>query len=95
MTDNIYPVLCTTEFKGVFFGFVIDCSNLPESIKLKDAVNCIYWSEDCKGFMGLAAYGPTKDCKIGAKVEELILYKITSVSKVSDEALERWKERLI
>jgi len=71
------PVLITTEFRGVFFGYTNDegSKNLPESITLKDARNCIYWSSDCGGFLGLAAKGPSKDCRIGAKVSKLTLYK--------------------
>jgi len=86
-------VLITTEFRGVFFGFVKDDSKLPAEITLTDARNCIYWSSDCNGFLGLAANGPTKDCKIGAKVSEITLYKITSVTPVSDKAVELWKKK--
>jgi hypothetical protein len=60
------PVLVTTEFRGVFFGFVDGgADKLPGEITLKNARNCIYWSADCGGFLGLAAKGPTEQCKIG------------------------------
>ena len=83
-------VLVTTEFRGVFFGYVKDEKNLPDEITLTDVRNCIYWSSDCGGFLGLAAGGPTSSCKIGAKVPELRLFKVTSVSPVSDEAAKKW-----
>lgn len=51
------PVLVTTEFRGVFFGYVKTDKKLPEEITLTNAKNCIYWS-DCGGFMGLASQGP-------------------------------------
>jgi hypothetical protein len=85
-------VLVTTEFRGVFFGYIKDDKKLPEEITLSKAKNCIYWSSDCKGFLGLAATGPTAECKIGKEVEELKLYKITSVTPVSKEAQEAWKK---
>ena len=83
-------VLITTEFRGVFFGRIIDDKKLPAEITLSDVRNCIYWSADCGGFLGLAAAGPTSSCKIGTKVTGLRLFKVTSVSPVSDEAAKKW-----
>jgi hypothetical protein len=83
-------VLITTEFRGVFYGEVKNNKNLPSEITLTNARNCIYWSSDCNGFLGLAAKGPTKSCKIGAEIKEITLYKITSVTPVSEEAAEAW-----
>ena len=86
-------VLVTTQYRGVFFGFLESKkdNNAPASVTLKNSRNVIYWSSDCHGFMGLAAFGPTKSCKIGAKVDEIELYAITSVTPVSEKALEVWK----
>ena len=83
-------VLVTTEYRGVFFGFVKEAKNLPEEITLKHARNCIYWAADCGGFLGLASVGPTDGCKIGKKVDELILWKITSLTPMDDKAVEAW-----
>jgi hypothetical protein len=83
-------VLVTTEFRGVFFGRIIDNKNLPDEITLSKVRNCIYWSSDVGGFLGLAANGPTSGCKIGVEVPELRLFKVTSVSPVSDEAAKKW-----
>ena len=85
-------VLVTTEFRGVFFGHIKNDKNLPNEIVLTKARNCIYWSADCGGFLGLASKGPNSNCKIGVIVPELKLYKITSVTPVSDEATERWEK---
>lgn len=84
------PVLVTTEFRGVFFGFIKKNTKLPDEITLTDVRNCIYWSIDCGGFLGLADGGPTSECKIGKRVSEITLYKITSVTPVSDKAVEAW-----
>jgi hypothetical protein len=92
MSKTGQAVLCTTEFRGVFFGFVKKESNLPDEITLTDARNCIYWSSDCRGFLGLAAKGPTKECKIGAQIKEITLYKITSVTPVGEEAVDAWRK---
>jgi hypothetical protein len=84
-------VLVTTEYRGVFFGHVKDDKNLPDKIKLTNVRNCIYWSSDVGGFLGLASAGPSSSCKIGAEVPELTLWKITSVAPVSAEAEKKWK----
>ena len=83
-------VLVTTEFRGVFFGYVKDDKHLPDEITLTDVKNCIYWSSDCGGFLGLASNGPTSGCKIGTQVPELRIFKITSVTPVFDEAEKKW-----
>lgn len=92
MTEkNERYVLITTEFRGVFAGYIKDDSKLPQEITLTGARNCLYWSSDCGGFLGLASQGPTKDCKIGKMVSELTLYKITSVTPIEDGAVKKWE----
>lgn len=83
-------VLVTTEFRGVFFGFIKNDKKLPSEITLTKAKNCIYWSSDVGGFLGLASKGPSISCKIGKEVKEITLYKITSVTPVDEEATEKW-----
>jgi len=86
-------VLVTTEFRGVFFGYVKEEGDLPESITLTKARNCLYWSKDCSGFLGLASVGPVGDSRISACVEELKIYKITSVTPISEEAIKVWESK--
>jgi hypothetical protein len=83
-------VLVTTEFRGVFFGYVKNDRKLPEEITLTKVRNCIYWASSMGGFLGLASKGPDDQCRIGAEVPELRLFKVTSVSPVSDEAVKKW-----
>jgi hypothetical protein len=84
------PVLVTTEYRGVFFGCAEDTSG--ETIILKKARNCIYWAASVGGFLGLAATGPNKDCRIGAEVEQFEARKVTSVTEVSAGAAEKWRD---
>jgi hypothetical protein len=81
-------VMVTTAHRGVFFGYATDTKG--ETIKLRDGRNILYWSADCKGFMGLAATGPTKSCRVGpaANIE---VRDITSVTEVSAIAEAAWK----
>jgi len=83
------PVVVTTSHRGVFFGYANDTSG--ETIKLKDARLCVYWSSELHGFMGLASDGPTANCKIGPAAD-IELRNITSVLEVAKEAEEAWNK---
>ncbi len=82
------PVIVTTEYRGVFFGYAADTTG--EQIALKRARLCLYWSADVKGFLGLAGAGPTKSCRIGPPAD-ITIRKITSVVEVSPEAVKAWE----
>lgn len=81
-------VLVTTANRGVFFGYATDTTGA--TIKLKNARMCLYWSADCRGFMGLAATGPTASCRIGAKAD-IEVRNVTSVCEVTPEAAAAWE----
>ncbi len=81
-------VIVTTEHRGVFFGYAKDIDG--ETIALRAARLCVYWSADMRGFMGLASMGPSKDCKIGPAAD-ITLRKITGVVEVTPAAVERWE----
>jgi hypothetical protein len=83
------PVVVTTAHRGVFFGYAEDTDG--ETIALKGSRLCVYWSSDVKGFMGLAANGPTKSCKIGPAAD-ITLRNITAVLEVTPEAEAKWVE---
>ena len=83
------PVLITTEFRGVFFGYAEDTTG--ENVTLTNARNCIYWPSENGGFAGLASEGPAKGARIGAKVSKIDLRKVTSVTEVTPAAAEKWE----
>lgn len=85
------PVVVTTEHRGVFFGYVTDDTKLPTQITLKDVRNCVYWSQQTKGVLGLASIGPKGDSRIGPKVPSATLWKVTGVFDCSPEATEQWE----
>lgn len=82
-------VVVTTAHRGVFFGYTTDPN--AEVVKLEKARLCLYWSRDVKGFMGLAATGPTKDCRIGPAVG-IDLRGVTSVLYATPEAVAAWEK---
>ncbi len=81
-------VLVTTAHRGVFFGYATDTDG--KDIKLKKARNCVYWSVDVKGFLGLAKTGPTASCRIGPPAD-IDLRDVTCVAEVSTEATAAWE----
>lgn len=82
------PVLVTTEYRGVFFGYAEETSG--ETIKLTGMRNCIYWDSKTGGFAGLAEFGPGKGCRIGARVDGE-LRKVTGVFEVTPTAAAAWE----
>lgn len=86
-STKLRPVLVTTAHRGVFMGYASETDG--ETISLKDARLCVYWSSDVKGFMGLAANGPSKSCKIGPPAD-ITLRNITAVLEVKPDAEKAW-----
>ncbi len=89
MSDNSErPVLVTTEYRGVFFGYASDTSG--DTINLKRARNITYWDAATKGFLGLAENGPGKGCRVGPQAD-IELRKITCVAECTPAAVGAWE----
>lgn len=84
-------VLVTTKHRAIFFGYLKDDKKSPAELILTGARCAMYW-EKTGGFLGLATTGPNTGCRIGARVDELKLYEITSVTPVSAEAEKAWEK---
>lgn len=95
MTDvKKKAVVVTTKHRGVFFGYVEDDSKAQAEIDLSDARMCVYWSADVKGVLGLAATGPTKECRITHSVPKMKVYEVTSVIECSSESAKKWEQSI-
>lgn len=81
-------VIVTTLHRGVFFGYATNTDG--ETIKLRAAQLAVYWSPDCRGFMGLASHGPTAKCRIGMPAD-IELRNVTAVLDVTKDAEDAWK----
>lgn len=82
------PVIVTTAHRGVFFGYATKTDG--DTIKLKRSRLCVYWSADVKGFMGLAANGPSESCRIGPPAD-IELRNITAVLELTPAAVAKWE----
>lgn len=84
-------VLVCTEYRGVFYGTTAD--PLDAVTATLTGVRCaLYWDTATGGFLGLAATGPTKDCRISAKAEgPIVLQKVTCMAEISPAAAKAWE----
>lgn len=87
-TNDERAVIVTTVHKGVFFGYAADTDGA--TIKLRAARLCVYWTSDLRGFMGLAANGPSNSCRVGPPAD-ITLRDITAVVEVTPLAVEKWQ----
>ena len=83
------PVLVTTSHRGVFFGYLD--GEAAEVITIRQARNCLYWSADVRGFLGLASSGPSSTCRVGPAVPELTLIGVTAVVECTEVAVKAWE----
>jgi hypothetical protein len=87
------PLVVTTAHRGVFFGYGAPTLETSKIVRLTNARMCVYWSADVKGVVGLAAMGPTDNCRIGPAAPALTLSEVTAVMEVSKEAEKRWTQQ--
>jgi hypothetical protein len=82
-------VLVTTEYRGVFAGYLKDHISNDRRIILTQARCAINWATS-KGFLELAQDGPNSKSNIGAVAPVLELYGVTSVATCTQKAQEAW-----
>lgn len=90
-------VIVTTQNRGVFFGYAAESAikaweAKPDTatVRLARSRLCVYWSADVKGFMGLAANGPTSKCRIGPAAD-ITVRNVTAILDVSEKAEAAWR----
>lgn len=86
---NQSPLLVTTAHRGVFYGYGVKTKD--KTIELARARMCVYWSAEVKGVLGLAATGPTSNCKVGPAVPSILLQDVTAIMDVTPEAEKAWE----
>lgn len=91
---NKVAVLITTDTtkRGVFMGFIDPGDADKETLEAEEVRMAVYWSADVRGVIGLAATGPTKNCKITAAAKRAVLKGVTATLEISEEALKAWRK---
>ena len=87
MSNETDFILVTTEFRGVFAGFLK--SQEGRTVTLTSARCAIYWATT-GGFLELAQKGPNPKSRIGSEAEEITLYGVTSVARCTEVAKLSW-----
>lgn len=82
------PVLVTTSHRGVFFGHLVKHDPKAKTATIDKIRNVVYWSADVRGFIGLAATGPSCSCKVSLAGGESTLHDITGIFGCTPEAVE-------
>jgi len=82
-------VVVTTDKRGVFAGYYVEGAD--RVVELRDGQNCLYWSAETRGVLGLAANGPAAGSRIGPPVSRLMLTGVTSISIATAEATVKWQ----
>lgn len=86
-------VLVTTEYRGVFFGFIDPKEMRETTVTLDEARNVIYWSSDVNGFLGLTSNGPTSNCRISNVAGgPIVVHKVTSITACQDSAIQKFQQ---
>lgn len=88
------PVLITTDNtkRGVFMGFIDPKDADKETLEAHEVRMAVYWHTDVKGVLGLAATGPSKNCRISPAAKKAMLKGVTATLEITDEALEAWRK---
>lgn len=85
------PVVLTTAHRGVFFGYINPDTEGDKLQPVYRCRNCLSWSSDNKGFLGLGSHGPVGEAKIGPAVPRLLLHDVTAVIDVTEAARQEWE----
>lgn len=82
------PLVVTTLYKGIFFGYGIPTTK--KTIRLTNAQMCVYFC-DTKSVLGLASTGPNEKCKVGPAAPAITLQDVTAIIECSKQAEAMWK----
>lgn len=93
MKDKIAVLITTDNTKrGVFMGFINPNDADKETLEAEEVRMAVYWSSDVRGVIGLAANGPTKDCRITPAAKRAVIKGVTAVLEITDGAMKAWRK---
>lgn len=86
-------VVVTTDHtrRGVFAGDLV--SHEGDVVVLENAQQCVYWSMETRGVMGLASIGPQKGSRIGPPTPKMTLNGVTAVVEATEDARKLWESQ--
>ena len=89
---TVRPVIVCTKMKSVYFGYTDQDLATSPTIVLTKARNCVYWSKDMKGVLGLASRGPSSTCRISDPIPKIEINDSQVMLSMTDEAVTNWEK---
>ena len=86
-------VLITTQYRGVYFGELVEHDPKERTCILQNARMCLYWDQSTNGVDGLASKGPNGQCRVAAPAPKIWLPGLTSLVDCTPEAVKAWGSR--
>lgn len=90
ITAGSHVVVTTDNQRRGVFGGILE-SRSDDIVVLTNARNCIYWSKETRGVLGLAAIGPQSGSRIGPAVPKIELNGVTAVIEMTEQAQTAWE----
>ena len=90
MKKGTYVVVTTDHNRRGVFGGVLEEHSDGKAV-LTNAHNCVYWSAETRGVLGLAAKGPQPGSRIGPAIPRLEIDGVTAVMEATEEARKLWE----
>lgn len=92
--NNKIAVLITTDSskRGVFMGFIDPKETDKDTVTAEEVRMAVHWTSDVRGVIGLAASGPTKNCKISKAAPKAVIKGVTACVQITDDALKAWRK---
>ena len=92
MSTTLIPVIITTNYRGIFFGFIDPVQKHQKTLDVEKCRNVRYYNSEVNGFQGLSSNGPNKDCTISAMAGgPVVLHEVTSITQCSEAAAAKWE----
>lgn len=88
---TLRPVVVTTQWRGVFFGYT-DAPHYATELVLEKMRNCLTWDASVGGVFGLAEVGPIGTSSRLGRLRTLPtgVVGVTSISDCTPEAEKAW-----
>ena len=87
---KLREVLVTTEYRGVFFGSLVEHRESEKLVELKDVRMAIRFGTH-GGVLELAELGPNASSFVGSTAPSATLHGVTGVFDVTEEAAKQWR----
>ena len=88
---NFVVITTDSTRRGVFAGILKSHNPDTGRAELTEARNCLYWSKQTRGVLGLASQGPQRGSRIGPAVPSILLNGVTAVIEATSAARVAWE----